>query len=127
MAFEGNSGQGILDNQIQSYEGPLRASAAVSLRVDQQDVRVVNASSGDYVITLPPVSQARGRAYFFLKTDSPTDSVLILPHAAISGSVNGGDSTNWDGSTGYDLDAQFDSILLYSTGDAWIAIYNTIA
>ena len=123
----------MLDAQIQSYSGPLvvdtedETSNTKSLRPDQNDVRVSNTGSSDGTIYLPPVSQCRGKRFFFLKTDSGTQSVFIRPKGYVTSSLTGGDSFNWDGGEGYDMDAQYDDLWLESTGDAWVTLKNGIA
>ncbi len=128
MAFEGVSGQGMLESIHQDYSGPLYVDGddgAVTLRADQQDVLITHSettNSTDAYITLPPVTEARGKLYTFYKTDSGTVSVFVIPQGWITSSLNGGDSMNWDGSTGYDLNGQHEHLVLYSTGDVWVAI-----
>lgn len=133
MAFEGVSGQGVLDAQIQDYSGPLFVDGddgSVSLEVNDTSVIVTHSettNSTDAYIYLPPVSAARGKMYSFLKTDSGTVSVLVVPQGWITSTLNGGDSDNWDGSTGYDINAQWDHLMLYCTGDVWVEITDVAA
>lgn len=125
MAFESKLGQGMLEAQHQSYSGPLRVdAAATNLKVYQNYVYISNSTGDDAAIYLPPVAAARGRYFVFYQEGSGTQSVLIRPQGWISsGTLAGGDSSNWDGgNAGYDMDTQYDHLVLYSTGVMWVEI-----
>lgn len=130
MAFESKAGHGVLESQLQSYEGPFRVDAAsTDLTIYQNYVYISNTTGADAAIYLPPVSQARNRFFVFYQEGSGTQSVLIRPQGWISsGTLAGGDSINWDGgNAGYDMDTQYDHLVLFSTGVSWVEITDVAA
>ena len=128
MAFDGVAGIGVQDDQFQSYSGPLRVDGAdgdVELTPYQQDVRIVNLDANDDItVYLPPVSQCQGKFFYFLRTGGQTQSVFIRPISWLTSSLTAGDSNIrlWDGGEGFDMDAQWDHLLLFCTGDFWLEI-----
>jgi len=92
------------------------------MNASEQIIYLSNTSSSDCQIFLPPVQECAGMFYSFFKTDSGTQSVLLNPNSFISSTLDGGDSIDWGGSTGYDFDAQYDWLLLYSNGQKWCPI-----
>ena len=131
MALQSKSGVGTLDLMIEEAAGPRRYDAntegSIDLLVDENVVFITDHADTDKYITLPPVTAAEGKFYYFYKTDASTQSVFVVPHGFVSSTLNGGDSANWDGSTGYDIDAQYDHLLLLALGGVWITVSNGIA
>lgn len=113
-------GKSILDGNIKICAFATGATDTITLTPADTDVLISNTSSSDCYIVLPPVAECRGLTFTFLKTDSGTQSVLLIPNSWITSTLNGGDSVNWEGSTGYDFDAQWDSLVLRSNGVSWI-------
>jgi len=131
MGMQSQAGSGMVTPPISDSGGPYYYSAnddgSVTLRADQQVVFITeDHDSADKTLTLPPVAEADGKFYYFYRSASGTQSVLVQPNGWVSG-LNGGDSQNWDGSTGYDLDAQYDHLLLLALGGVWITVSNGIA
>jgi hypothetical protein len=113
-------GKSILDGDIKVVAFATGSTDAVTLNPSDTDVLISNTSSSDCYIVLPPVAECRGLTFTFLKTDSGTQSVFLIPNSWITSTLNGGDSINWEGSTGYDFDTQYDSLVLRSNGVSWI-------
>ena len=90
----------------------------VFLGVNDTVVRCL-ASADDYTLFLPSVALAMGKFYAIHATIANSKTVLVLHLAS--------DSDDWDGSTGYDLDADNDGILLYSDGIRWWDCSNQVS
>jgi hypothetical protein len=93
-------------------------TSAVQCAVYQQDWRISNNYA--FTLSLPPVSEAKGRTYVF-SVDSATAAVTLTDF----GSASFNDSINWEGD--YTLDAAEDRIVLKSNGREWIVLENQIA
>ena len=130
MALQTAAGAGVLDKQIEEVGLPITIDGAdgdVTLRINQTMIRVVNTDSSDAVITLPPVGSCAGSMFVVYKSDSSSQSVFVKPAGYITSSTTGGDSLNWQGGEGYDIDAQHDQLVLLSTGISWMALIDGTA
>ena len=82
--------------------------------------RIANAFA--FTLHLPPVEEAKGLT-FTISVTTATAAVTLLD----SGTSTIHQSINWEGSTGYVLDAAEDSISLTSDGRTWYVNDNEIA
>lgn len=95
-------------------------TSAVWLTVRDQIVRIANAFA--FTLHLPAVAEAAGLT-FSISVNSATAAVTLLD----AGSSTVHESLNWEGSTGYVLDAAEDTIILKSDGRTWHVLDNEIA
>jgi len=94
--------------------GPRFLTASATLNVTDTEVEVANTSA--ITITLPPVSEAKGRFYTIRKTSADAKAITIQDQD---------DSVNWtDINT---LDAAHDRKMLYSDGKCWYEVGSKIA
>ena len=132
MGMQSQAGSEMISPAINDSSGPYYydfADGNVTLRADQQVVFITQTSADAHKnIYLPPVMEADGKMYYFMKTDAAGSyDTLILPNGYVATYAPFGDSTNWDGSTGYVMDADLDYLLLMAVGGCWIPIANGIA
>ena len=71
-----------------------------------------DGDSGAITITLPPVSEAKGRWYTIVARDADSVNTITV--------TDRGDSECWNGD--YTLDAKCDMLLLYSDGLCWFVV-----
>lgn len=72
----------------------------------------VTTGAGNKTITLPTAVGCNGREYIIRKADAAATSAIVAS--------DGAETIN--GSTDYELDAQYDTVTLMSTGAAWIVV-----
>ena len=88
------------------YQGAV--TAALSMTVRDFVVKAVSSGSA-YQITLPPVRECMGKIYYIEAVT--VDGSITVAHY--------GDSERWIDAI---LDTTGDRILLFSTGESWVAI-----
>lgn len=77
----------------------------------KRDTTTVDASGGAVTVTLPPAIVFRGRTVRVVKIDSSVNPVNVEPSAGET--INSASSTT--------LSSQWDAMVLFSTGEDWIA------
>ena len=98
---------------------PIHISEDTELSVGSQNVlATVNTANGDIALMLPPVGPSAG-TIISVEVSMANAKTLTLQD-------NNGDDPTFP-APGYDLDADADSIILYSTGIRWKPLYNGIA
>ena len=95
---------------VDKYTNP---QAAVQMNNWDYVVRPsANGVSGPWILTLPPVAEAKGRWYSIICRDADGVNTVTLTDA--------GDSECWDGDITFD--AKCDRVLAYSDGLAWMCL-----
>lgn len=80
-----------------------------------------DGDSGPWVLTLPPVAEAKGRFYSLIcRNADAVNTITITDNPGPGGAV--GDSECWQGDIVFD--GKCDRTLLYSDGLAWLAMGN---
>ena len=74
---------------------------------EDDDLVLLNASGGNFTVTLPSPSTSRSKR-FFLKLVSASGSVVINPGSA-----------DIDGASSYTLSTQYDGISIMTNGNNW--------
>lgn len=95
---------------------PLQVTAALKMTVDDMVIRATADTATDsYTITLPNVTEARGRTYSIHATIANAKAITLQDND---------ESDDFDGD--YTLDTDNDGILLYSDGIMWWELQNRI-
>lgn len=104
----------IMENLFEGYlnNAPVFATDSFTMDVLEQDVRL-GVIAGAETCTLPPVAKAKGRFYSITAPATPTQNWTVASQdgtIAISETVNAANET----------------LLLYSTGYAWLKVYSNL-
>lgn len=111
-------GEQVADHVLNIVEISTSVDYSVTLKPYEQVVRIVTLADGqDITVTLPSVTEARGRMYSVHLLTRGDDEVVTL--------ADQDDSLDWGGD--YTIDAASDSILLYSDGFRWFVLDNEIS
>ena len=103
----------LLGTMFRNPDGEKVCTSATSLSVEDQFVTCTGDGSNAFEITLPSVAEAKGRFYFFYRTNASTgtsDDITIAPNDDVADNF------------GIILDAAKDVAFLFSTGKYWIEI-----
>jgi len=100
----------MLGTMFRNPDGQKTCTGATSLSVEDQFVECDDSGGAAYEITLPSVSEAKGRFYFIYRTDAAGYDITVAPNDDVADDF------------GIILDAAKELCFLFSTGKYWIEI-----
>lgn len=87
-------------------------TATTDVVLFNDDVVTCDATTAAITLTLPPTEGLIGKVYIFLKSDVSANTVTI----------DGQDAETINGSLTKVLSSQYDSVIIISTGTAWLVL-----